>query len=51
LRFRVHRLIALGPLLLDGAWIYQWGDFGPRAARTSTRLHNILFSLIYRHGR
>ena len=43
--------IVVGPILLDGAWMYQTGNFGPASATTSTRIHNVLFSLIYRHGR
>jgi hypothetical protein len=43
--------IVAGPVLLDAAWLYQTGSFGPDTAHTSTRIHNILFSLIYRHGR
>jgi hypothetical protein len=43
--------IVVGPVLLDGAWLYQTGSAGLESARTSTRIHNVLFSLIYRHGR
>ena len=43
--------IVAGPVLLDAAWLYQAGSFGPASSHSSTRIHNILFSLIYRHGR
>jgi len=42
--------VVLGPVLLDAAYVYQWGDFGPPEARDTVRLHRVLVSLIYRHG-
>ncbi len=42
--------LLLGRLLLDAAYVYQWGDYGPDGARASVRLHRGLVSLIYRHG-
>jgi hypothetical protein len=42
--------LVLGPVLLDGAYVYQWGGFGPPEAREAVRLHRFLVSAIYRHG-
>ena len=42
--------LVLGVVLLDAAYVYEWGDFGPPAARDAVRLHRVLVSLIYRHG-
>jgi len=42
--------LVLGPVLLDAAYVYEWGDFGPPEARDAKRLHRALVSLIYRHG-
>jgi long-chain fatty acid transport protein len=42
--------VVLGGLLVDGAYVYQWGGFGPGAIRSTQRLHRVLVSVIYRHG-
>lgn len=42
--------LILGPVLLDAAYVYSWGEFGPPDARDTVRLHRTLVSLIYRHG-
>lgn len=42
--------LVLGPVLLDGAYVYEWGGFGPPEARETWRLHRVLVSVIYRHG-
>jgi hypothetical protein len=42
--------LILGRVLLDAAYVYQWGGFGPPEARDTLRLHRALLSLIYRHG-
>jgi hypothetical protein len=42
--------LVLGPVLLDAAYVHQWGLFGPPFARDSDRLHRALVSVIYRHG-
>lgn len=42
--------LLLGPVLVDAAYVYQWGGFGPGEIRSTQRLHRVLVSLIYRHG-
>jgi long-subunit fatty acid transport protein len=42
--------LVLGPVLVDGAYVYQWGGYGPGSVRSTQRLHRVLVSLIYRHG-
>jgi long-subunit fatty acid transport protein len=42
--------VVLGGVLLDGAYVYQWGDYGPGAVRSTQRLHRVLLSVIYRRG-
>jgi long-subunit fatty acid transport protein len=42
--------LVLGSVLLDAAYVYQWGDFEPSDLSRSVRLHRVLVSLIYRHG-
>ena len=42
--------LVLGPVLLDAAYVYEWGRFGPPEVREKVRLHRALLSLIYRHG-
>jgi len=46
--------VVLGPVLLDAAYVYQWGrfatDVGDTTTHTNVRLHRALISIIYRHG-
>jgi long-subunit fatty acid transport protein len=42
--------LVLGPVLVDAAYVYQWGGFGPPDARDRDHLHRVLVSVIYRHG-
>jgi long-subunit fatty acid transport protein len=42
--------LVLGPVLLDAAYLYSWGEFGPPEERDTRRLHRALVSVIYRHG-
>lgn len=42
--------LVLGPVLLDAAYVYQWGAFGPPELHDDDRLHRFLVSVIYRHG-
>ena len=42
--------IVLGDVLLDAAYVYQWGGYGPGEIRSTQRLHRVLVSVIYRHG-
>lgn len=42
--------LLLGPVLVDGAYVYQWGRFDSVDGANTVRLHRALVSLIYRHG-
>jgi hypothetical protein len=42
--------LVLGPLLLDAAYVHQWGRFTSDEGVNTVRLHRALVSLIYRHG-
>ena len=43
--------LVLGPVLLDAAYVYQWGESSDAQGNVAVRLHRGLVSLIYRHGR
>jgi long-subunit fatty acid transport protein len=42
--------IVLGDVLLDAAYVYQWGGYGTDEVRSTQRLHRLLVSVIYRRG-
>ncbi len=46
--------VIVGPMMLDAAYVYEWGDYrtdtGDGLVDTSVRSRRLLFSAIYRHG-
>lgn len=42
--------LVLGPVLLDAAYVFQWGDHRTGSERRTARLHSALLSLNYRLG-
>lgn len=46
--------LIVGPVMLDAAFVYEWGDYrtdsGEALVDTSVRSRRLLFSAIYRHG-
>ena len=42
--------VVLGSVLLDAAYVYQWGGYSAGDISSTQRLHRVLLSVIYRHG-